>query len=139
VRPAQVASPLAAHKNPRKAQIHVGPLSNWDRQERSPQYRANGSPMRDRIQVRRMRYSKRSSVARTRPSRGFFSRSDRSVFFPDGRYTRTRAGVPFVCRHLLWHAPKCRSGDSATPSIQRGPHWALFCDHYVGSKKWSKT
>jgi len=32
VRPAEVASPLAAHKNSLKAQIHVGPLSNWNRQ-----------------------------------------------------------------------------------------------------------
>jgi hypothetical protein len=32
VRPTEVASPLAAHKNSRKAQIHVGPLSNWNRQ-----------------------------------------------------------------------------------------------------------
>jgi hypothetical protein len=60
-------------------------FSESDRQGRSRQYRASGSPMRDRIQVRGMRYPKRSSVVRTRPSRGFFSRSDRSVFFPDGR------------------------------------------------------
>ena len=32
MRPAEVASPLAAHKNSRKAQIHVGSLSNWNRQ-----------------------------------------------------------------------------------------------------------
>lgn len=32
VRPAEVAGPLAAHKNPRKAQIHVGSPSNWNRQ-----------------------------------------------------------------------------------------------------------
>ena len=51
----------------------------------------------------------------------------------------TRVGVPFVCRHLLGHAPKYQSGDSATPSVQRGTDWALFCDHYVGTKKWSKT
>jgi hypothetical protein len=79
VRPAEVASPLAAHKNSRKAQIHVGPLSNWNRQTamlweaigplpdsserheggllfgesdrkgRSRQYRASGSPIRDRF------------------------------------------------------------------------------------------
>ena len=32
MRPAEGTSPLAAHKNSRKAQIHVGPLSNWNRQ-----------------------------------------------------------------------------------------------------------
>ena len=47
------------------------------------------------IQVRGMRYSKRSSVARTRPSPGFFSRSDRSVFFPDGRLYQ------YACRRAV--------------------------------------
>jgi hypothetical protein len=56
-----------------------------------------------------------------------------------GAYTRTRAGVPFYVGTSFRHAPKCRSGDSATPSVQRGTDWALFCDHYVGTKKWSKT
>ena len=32
LRPAEVASPLTANKNPHKAQTHVGPLSNWNRQ-----------------------------------------------------------------------------------------------------------
>ena len=31
MRPAEGTSPLAAHKNSGKAQIHVGPLSNWNR------------------------------------------------------------------------------------------------------------
>jgi hypothetical protein len=55
-----------------------------------------------------------------------------------GAYTSTRAGVPFVCRHLIRHAPKRQSGDSATASIQKGTDWSLFCDHYVGTKKWNK-
>ena len=99
-------------------------FSESDRQGRSRQYRASGLPMRDRIQVRGMRYPKRSSVARTRPSRGFFSKSDRSVFFPDGRLYQyacrrsvrllalawARAEVPEAATLQLLQSKRARTG-----------------------------
>ena len=70
--PAELASPLAVHKNSRKAQIYVGPLSNWNTgptlpngtregwiglspfqrigpARAVPPIRASGSPIRDRF------------------------------------------------------------------------------------------
>jgi hypothetical protein len=140
VRPAEVASPLAAHKNPRKAQIHVGPLSNWNRQGRCPPIPGKRLADARSIQVRRMRYPKRSSVARTRPSPGFFFRSDRTVFFPDGRYTQ------YACRRAVrLSALRCgtrRSAEAATLQLLQFKGARIghcFAIHYVGTKKGSKT
>ena len=108
---------------PDSSERHEGGLlfGESDRQGRSRQYRASGSPIRDRFKSTGSVYSKRSSVARTRPSPGFFSRSDRSVFFPDGRLYQ------YACRRAVRLSAlrfgtrrSAEGGDSATPSVQRG-------------------
>ena len=82
---------------PDSSERHEGGLlfGESDRQGRSRQYRASGSPIRDRFKSAGSVYPKRSSVAQTRPSPGFFSRSDRSVFFPDGRLYQ------YACRRAV--------------------------------------
>ena len=113
--------------------------ANRDRQGRPRQYRASGSPIHDRSSAQDQ-CPERSSVARTRPSPGFFSRSDRTIFFPDGclyQYAYRRA----VRLSALRFGTR-RSAEAATlqlPQFKGAPDWALFCDHYVGTKKWSKT
>jgi len=83
--------------------------------------------------------SKRSSVARTRPSPGFFFRSNQSVFFPDGRYTSTRADVPFVCRHFASARAEVPKRRLCNFFNSKGHGLGTVLRSLCRTKKWSKT
>ena len=62
-------------------------------------------------------------------------RSDRNVFLPDGRL------YEYACRRavrtsVLRFGTRRSAGAATLQLLQpKGQDWALFCDHYVGSKK----